>query len=73
MNESPAAESPDAYVQSLVGWPRALVEQLRAAVRTVHRSRRAAALYEDYPVPKGCTSPYLPIWIGYVFGKNARS
>lgn len=20
-------------------------------------------LYKDYPVPKGCTSPYLPIWI----------
>jgi 3-methyladenine DNA glycosylase AlkD len=23
-------------------------------------------LYKDYPVSKGCTSPYLPIWIGSV-------
>ena len=27
-------------------------------------------LYEDYPVSKGCTSPYLPIWIGSVVGKE---
>jgi hypothetical protein len=28
------------------------------------------ALYKDYPVSKGCTSPYLPIWIGSVVGKK---
>jgi len=28
-------------------------------------------LYRDYPVSKGCTSPYLPIWIGAVVGKQA--
>jgi 3-methyladenine DNA glycosylase AlkD len=28
-------------------------------------------LYRDYPVSKGCTSPYLPIWIGAVVGKRA--
>jgi 3-methyladenine DNA glycosylase AlkD len=28
-------------------------------------------LYRDYPVPKGCTSPYLPIWITSVVGKQA--
>ena len=28
-------------------------------------------LYRDYPVSKGCTSPYLPIWIGSVVGKQA--
>jgi len=27
-------------------------------------------LYKDYPVSKGCTSPYLPIWIGSVVGKK---
>lgn len=27
-------------------------------------------LYRDYPVSKGCTSPYLPIWIGAVVGKQ---
>jgi 3-methyladenine DNA glycosylase AlkD len=28
-------------------------------------------LYRDYPVSKGCTSPYLPSWIGYFVGKQA--
>jgi 3-methyladenine DNA glycosylase AlkD len=27
-------------------------------------------LYKDYPVSKGCTSPYLPIWIESVVGKR---
>lgn len=30
-------------------------------------------LYRDYPVSKGCTSPYLPIWIGSVVGKKAMA
>jgi 3-methyladenine DNA glycosylase AlkD len=28
-------------------------------------------LYKDYPVSKGCTSPYLPIWITSIVGKQA--
>ena len=28
-------------------------------------------LYRDYRVSKGCTSPYLPAWIGSVVGKQA--
>jgi 3-methyladenine DNA glycosylase AlkD len=28
-------------------------------------------LYRDYPVSKGCTSPFLPTWIGSVVGKKA--
>jgi 3-methyladenine DNA glycosylase AlkD len=27
-------------------------------------------LYRDYPVSRGCTSPYLPSWIGAVVGKQ---
>jgi 3-methyladenine DNA glycosylase AlkD len=27
-------------------------------------------LYRDYPVSKGCTSPFLPIWIGSVVGRR---
>lgn len=27
-------------------------------------------LYRDYRVSRGCTSPYLPIWIGSVVGKK---
>ena len=30
-------------------------------------------LYRDYPVSKGCTSPFLPIWIGSVVGKKAQA
>jgi 3-methyladenine DNA glycosylase AlkD len=30
-------------------------------------------LYRDYPVSKGCTSPFLPIWIGSVVGKRAAA
>jgi 3-methyladenine DNA glycosylase AlkD len=30
-------------------------------------------LYKDYPVSKGCTSPYLPSWIGAVVGKQAAA
>jgi 3-methyladenine DNA glycosylase AlkD len=30
-------------------------------------------LYRDYPVSKGCTSPYLPIWIGAVVGKQVSA
>ena len=25
---------------------------------------------KDYPVPKGCTSPFAPIWIAYAVGKG---
>jgi 3-methyladenine DNA glycosylase AlkD len=33
-----------------------------------HRKRAIAigeklGIYRDYPVPKGCTSPFAPIWI----------
>lgn len=28
-------------------------------------------LYRDFPVSRGCTSPYLPLWIGSVIGKKA--
>jgi len=30
-------------------------------------------LYRDYPVSKGCTSPFLPLWIGSVVGKQATA
>ncbi|HEX6040486.1 DNA alkylation repair protein [Longimicrobium sp.] len=30
-------------------------------------------LYRDYPVPKGCTSPFLPLWIGSVVSKQATA
>ena len=33
MKKSPPAASPDAFVSALAGWRRALVEELRAAVR----------------------------------------
>ena len=27
-------------------------------------------LYKDYPTPKGCTSPYLPIWIPAIVARG---
>ena len=36
------------------------------------KSKRAMAIgnklevLKDYPVPKGCTSPFAPIWIAYI-------
>lgn len=35
------------------------------------RFGETAGLYRDYPTPKGCTSPYLPLWIGAVVAKRA--
>ena len=43
-----------------------------AAIGIHHPSRRARALeigerlgiYRGYPTPKGCTSPFAPLWIG---------
>jgi 3-methyladenine DNA glycosylase AlkD len=41
-----------------------------------HRKRAIAigeklGIYRDYPVSKGCTSPFAPIWIDYL-GEPAR-
>ncbi|HVH12838.1 MAG TPA: DNA alkylation repair protein [Longimicrobium sp.] len=30
-------------------------------------------LYRDYPVSRGCTSPYIPIWIGTMVGRKATA
>lgn len=42
-------------------------ERLRA--RCIALGERLG-LYRDYRVSKGCTSPFLPIWIGAVVGKQ---
>lgn len=34
------------------------------------RLGESTGLYRDYPTPKGCTSPYLPLWIGAVTAKK---
>jgi hypothetical protein len=31
----------------------------------------ALGLYRDYPVAKGCTSPFAPIWINEVVRRQA--
>jgi hypothetical protein len=41
-------------------------------LRGVMTQKRAIAIgnklevLKDYPVPKGCTSPFAPIWIAYL-------
>lgn len=61
----------DEMVQEPMNWCAAQIgiadEGLRG--RCIQLGERLA-LYKDYPVSKGCTSPYLPIWIGSVVGKK---
>ncbi|MBK1833580.1 hypothetical protein JIN78_05850 [Roseibacillus ishigakijimensis] len=43
-----------------------------------HRERALAigeklGLYRDYPVPKGCTSPYAPLWIAEMVKRSAEA
>ncbi len=40
-----------------------------------HRERALAigetlGIYRDYPCPKGCTSPYAPIWINAMVARQ---
>lgn len=65
-------ESAEAMAQEVMNWCAAQIgiqdQGLRA--RCIQLGERLA-LYKDYPVSKGCTSPYLPIWIETVVAKNA--
>jgi 3-methyladenine DNA glycosylase AlkD len=43
-----------------------------------HRKRAIAigeklGVYRDYPVSKGCTSPFAPIWINYMVSRHDRT
>jgi len=43
-----------------------------------HRKRAIAigeklGIYRDYPVSKGCTSPFAPIWIEFMVNRQARA
>ena len=62
----------DEKVQEVMNWCTAQIgiadPELRE--RCVALGERLG-LYKDYPVSKGCTSPYLPIWIESVVGKQA--
>jgi hypothetical protein len=46
------------------------------AIRTIAKEAQCIrlgenlGLYKDYPVSKGCTSPYLPIWIESIVAKS---
>lgn len=50
-----------------------------AAIGINHPTHRARALdigerlgiYRDYPTPKGCTSPFAPLWIGEMVRRGA--
>lgn len=61
----------DERVQEPMNWCAAQIgiedEELRG--RCIQLGERLG-LYKDYPVSKGCTSPYLPIWIESVVGKR---
>lgn len=58
-------ETAPALVQENMNWYAAQLGILNQALR--HRCialGERLGLYKDYPVSKGCISPYLPIWIG---------
>ena len=43
-----------------------------------HRERalaigEALGVYRDYPTPKGCTSPFAPIWIGEIVRRQSEA
>jgi 3-methyladenine DNA glycosylase AlkD len=61
-----------AMVQEPMNWCAAQIGITDATLRgrCIHLGERLE-LYKDYPVSKGCTSPYLPIWIESVVGKQA--
>lgn len=62
----------DARVQEPMNWCAAQIGIADSGLRgrCIQLGERLG-LYQDYPVSKGCTSPYLPIWIGSVVAKNA--
>lgn len=62
----------DAMVQEPMNWCAAQIGIADAGLRgwCIQLGERLR-LYKDYPVSKGCTSPYLPIWIESVVGKQA--
>jgi 3-methyladenine DNA glycosylase AlkD len=63
-----------AMVQEHMNWCAAQIgiadETLRA--RCIRLGEKLG-LYKDYPVSKGCTSPYLPIWIESVVEKRMEN
>ncbi|MDQ5851771.1 MAG: DNA alkylation repair protein [Chloroflexota bacterium] len=64
--------SADAMVQETMNWCAAQIGIVDAGLRgrCIQLGERLG-LYQDYPVSKGCTSPYLPVWIESVVGKQA--
>lgn len=62
----------DAMVQEPMNWCAAQIGITDADLRgrCIQLGERLG-LYKDYPVSKGCTSPYLPSWIGSIVAKNA--
>lgn len=61
----------DAMVQEMMNWCAAQI-----GIADAHLRGRCIALgerlglYKEYPVSKGCTSPYLPLWIETVVEKQ---
>ena len=57
------------YTLALELWNHCLV---KIAVEYPKLRKRAIAIgnklevLKDYPVPKGCTSPFAPVWIAYI-------
>jgi len=62
----------DDMVQEMMNWCAAQIGITDAGLRgRCLQLGERLGLYKDYPVSRGCTSPYLPIWIESVVGKQA--
>jgi 3-methyladenine DNA glycosylase AlkD len=61
----------DPLIQETMNWCAAEIGILDAALRDrCIRLGERLGLYKDYPVSKGCISPYLPEWITAMAGKS---
>jgi 3-methyladenine DNA glycosylase AlkD len=62
----------DPFIQGVMNWCAAQIGIYDASLR-----KRCIALgeklglYKDYPVSKGCTSPYLPEWISFEVARHS--
>ena len=61
----------DPLIQETMNWCPAEIGILDEALRDRWiRLGERLGLYKDYPVSRGCISPYLPEWIGAMAGSS---
>jgi hypothetical protein len=54
--------------RDLCGWWSLCVRKLRKRAIAIGEKPR---LYRDWPVSKGCTPPFVPVWVEFMVKRNA--